>query len=191
MRPGHEGEVVSASSIADYLSALRAHTSAQAGYNLLVAGGNLRLTKQMQHMRREDGPSGQRSIARGLKARLLRRLLPLQSFERRIRQGRLRWACIWTAHNLLLRGGELGRMDNRAFDWATGITVADIDWIALCEDTGGYEVVVVEVMPIKDARVSRSRVPLLIRRRLPGPFLDRFEYAAPCVWEAIRAWCGT
>ncbi|KAL3913301.1 MAG: hypothetical protein SGPRY_008028, partial [Prymnesium sp.] len=32
----------------------------------------------------------------------------------------------------------------------------------------GYEVVVVEVMPVKDASVSRSRVPLVIRRRSAG-----------------------
>lgn len=188
VRPGHQGEVVSAATIGDYISALRAHRSMQAGYNLLVAGGNLRLPKQMQHMRREDGPSGQRSLSRGMTARLLRRLVPLNSFERSYRGGRLRWAILWVGHNLLLRGGELGRVDNRVFDPAVGITLADVGWIAPCENTEGYEVVVVEVMPIKDARVSRSRVPLVIRRRAAGPFAGRDMVAAPCAWEARRAW---
>ena len=188
VRPGHEGEVVSASSIANYLSALRAHRSTQAGYNLLVSGGNLRLPKQMQQMRREDGPVGQRSLARGMTARILRKLVPARGFGRGSRRGRLRWAILWAAHNLLLRGGELGRVENRPFDPATGITIADLDWIAPCEDTGWYEVAVIEVMPIKDARVSRSRVPLLVRRRAWGAFSGLVDLSVPCAWEAIRAW---
>lgn len=187
VRPGHAGATVSAATISDYISALRAHRSLQAGYNLLVAGGNLRLPKQMQHMRREDGPAGQRALARGMTARLLRRLVPL-AFERLSRGGRLRWAALWVGHNLLLRGGELGRVDNRGFDAAAGITLADVDWIAPCGDTENYEVAVLEVMPIKDARVTRSRVPLLIRRRAVGPFVGRSAVTAPCAWEALRAW---
>lgn len=50
VRPGHEGEVVSASAIADYLSALRAHRSLQAGYDWRIAAGNLRLPKQSRQM---------------------------------------------------------------------------------------------------------------------------------------------
>lgn len=69
VRPGHEGEVVSALSIADELSALRANRSTQEGYNLLVSGVNLRLPRQMQQMCREDCPAGWRSLARGLTAR--------------------------------------------------------------------------------------------------------------------------
>lgn len=188
VRPGHEGEVISATTISDYLSALRAHRSLQAGYDLRIAGGNLRLPKQLRQMRREDGPSGQRALARGLTARLLRKLLPVDiRFERGTRRGQLRWAVLWAAHNLLLRGGELGRVDSRGFDPAAGITMADIDWIAPCGDTDGYEVVVVEVMPIKDARVSRARVPLLIRRRVRGVFKGSPDTLGPCAWEALRA----
>ena len=96
---------------------------------------------------------------------------------------------MWVAHNLLLRGGELGRVDNRVFDPVTGITVADIDWIAPCADTGGYEVVVVDEMPIKDMQVSRARVPIVIRRRAAGPFNGRSDLSSPCAWEALRMWC--
>lgn len=188
VRPGTLGKVVSASTIADYISALRAHRSLQAGYNLLVSGGNLRLPRQMQQMRREDGPAGQRALSRGMTARLLRRLLPLATFDRQTRRGRLRWAVLWVAHNLLLRGGELGKVDNRVFDSATGIAIADVDWIAPCADTGGYEVVVVDVMPIKDARVLRARVPMVIRRRVHGSFSGTSELSSPCAWEALRMW---
>lgn len=84
-------------------------------------------------MRREDGPAGQRALSRGLTARLLRKLLGRDAiFERATRRCRLGWAILWTAHNHLLRGGELGRVDSRGFDPAAGITIADVDWIAPC-----------------------------------------------------------
>lgn len=188
VRPGHRGETVSASTIADYISAVRAHRSTQAGYNLLIAGGNLRLPKQLRHMRREDGPQGRRSLTRGLTARYLRKLVPVAGFERRTRYGIMRWAVLWMAHNLLLRGGEVGRPEGRVFDPAAGITLADLDWISPCEETGGYEVLLVEVMPIKDMRVTRARVPLLIRRRGVGKFSGRPRVDVACAWEAVRAW---
>lgn len=65
--------MVSASAISDYLYALRAHRSLQAGYILRIAGSNLRLPKQLRQMRREDGPAGQRALSRELTARLLRK----------------------------------------------------------------------------------------------------------------------
>ena len=99
-------------------------------------------------------------------AQILRRLVPL-SFDRRSRGGRLRWAALRVGHNLLLRGGELGQVDNRGFDAAAVITLS---YVALRANTEGCEVVVVEVMPIKDARVTRSRGPLVIRRRCLGSF---------------------
>lgn len=83
VRPGHVGEVLSSATIGDYISALRAHRSTQAGYSLLVHGGNIRLPKLLQQMRREHGPSGQRPLSRGMTARLLCRLTSLESFERR------------------------------------------------------------------------------------------------------------
>ena len=73
-------------------------------------------------------------------------------------------------------------------DPATGITLADVDWIAPCGDTDGYEVAVVDVMPIKDTRVSRARVPMVIRRKAPGPFCGASSLSSPCAWEALRLW---
>ena len=188
VRPGRSREVVSAATIADYISALRAFRSREAGYSLLVPGGNLRLPKQLQQMRKEDGPAGQRSLARGLSSRLLRRLCTSPACERLTGRGLLRWAVIWVGHNLLLRGGELGRPENKEFDPALGITIADVEWVAPCDETSGYEVVIIDVMPIKDARVTRARVPLLIRRKRIGRFVGILDLCSACPWEALRAW---
>lgn len=185
VRPGANGTVVSSAAIADYISAIRAFRSREAGYNLLVSGGNLRLPPQLQQMRREDGPTGARELQRALSARLLRRLAQRPDFDRWSSRGVLRWAVLWGGHNLLLRGGEFGCVDNREFVSAYGLTLADCDWVAPCAETGGYHALVVDVMVIKDERVTRARTPCLIRRRQP-PHTPRGVDPC-CAYDAMRA----
>mmetsp|Transcript_35760 Transcript_35760/g.86829 ORF Transcript_35760/g.86829 Transcript_35760/m.86829 type:complete len:479 (-) Transcript_35760:433-1869(-) len=185
VRPGANGAVVSSAAISDYISAIRAFRSREAGYNLLVSGGNLRLPPQLKQMRREDGPAGARELQRALSARLLRRLCCLPAFDRRSFRGVLRWAVLWGGHNLLLRGGEFGCVDNKEFSPAYGLTLADCDWVAPCAETGGYQALVVDMMVIKDERVTRARTPCLIRRRQsPGvpPGADPC-----CAYDALRS----
>lgn len=185
VRAGARGETVSSTAISDYISAIRAFRSREAGYNLLVNGGNLRLPPQLKQMRREDGPTGARALQRALSARLLRRLCHRTGFDRRSFRGILRWAILWGGHNLLLRGGEFGCVDNKEFVPAYGLTLADCDWVAPCAETGGYEALVVDMMVIKDERVTRARTPCLIRRRQP-PVVARG--ADPCcAYDALRA----
>lgn len=185
VRPGARGTTVSSAAISDYISAIRAFRSREAGYNLLVSGGNLRLPPQLKQMRREDGPTGARELQRALTARILRRLCRLPAFDRQSTRGVLRWAVLWGGHNLLLRGGEFGRVDNKEFVAAYGLTLADCDWVAPCAETGGYEALVVDMMVIKDERVTRARIPCLVRRRQP-PQAPRG--ADPCcAYDALRA----
>lgn len=84
---------------------------------------------------------------------------------------------MWTAHNLLLRGGELGRVDKRSFDPAPGITLADVDWISPCEYVGFFEVVVVDVMPINQGCSSDS---------YSCSFVDTATIAGGLQWPARR-----
>jgi hypothetical protein len=184
VRPGHVGDTVSAGAIGDYISALRAFRSREAGYNLLVSGGNLRLPLQMRSMRREDGPAGARELSRALTARLLRKLCRLPGFDRTTRRAVLRWAVLWGGHSLTLRGGEFGAVDNKPFQSSEGITLADLEWIAPCLETDGFEALIVDVLPIKDERVLRDRVPCLVRRRLL-PSQPRGADPA-CAYDAIR-----
>lgn len=187
VRAGHVGEVVLSCTISDYISAIRAFVSREAGYSLLVSGGNLRLPKQLLHMRREDGPAGARELSRALTARLLRKLWRVPGFEYSSRRGILRWAVLWVGHNLLLRGGEFGAPDRKEFSSTAGVTLADVEWIAPCAETGGYCVAVVDVLPIKNVEENRTRVPMLIRRRAVGvPPGGVVAPADGCAWTAIR-----
>lgn len=185
VRPGARGVVVSSAAIADYISAIRAFRSREAGYNLLVCGGNLRLPPQLKQMRREDGPTGARELQRALSARLLRRLCRRPDFDRLSFRGVLRWAVLWGGHNLLLRGGEFGCVDNKEFVSAYGLTLADCDWVVPCSETSGFHALVVDMMVIKDERVTRSRTPCLIRRRQP-PHVPRGVDPC-CAYDALRA----
>lgn len=187
IRPGHVGERVSAGAISDYVSAIRAHRSRETGYPVTVPHMSLRLSKQAQHMRQEDGPAGERGLIRAFTARFLARLARCPSFDKSSARGRLRWAVLVVGHNLLLRGGEFGVPDGKTYDSARGISVADWDWVAPQHDTDGFEVAVADVHPAKDPKFSRQRVPLLIRRRS-----DAHRDACPpligscCAWEAAR-----
>ena len=189
VRRGREGEVVSASAISEYVSAIRAFRSREAGYNLLVSGGNLRLPLQLRHMRREDGPAGRRHLSRALTARILRRLLQKREFApTNSRRHALRWAILWGGHNLLLRGGEFGCPDHKRFDPKVGLTVADFDWIAPCFETDWFYAVVVDVLPIKDERVTRDRVPVLIRRRCRWSDSSYVGEDPRCANDALYRW---
>lgn len=189
VRRGFEGDAVSAAAIGDYVASVRAFRSREAGYNLLVAGGNLRLPLQLRHMRREDGPAGARQLSRGLTARLLRKLIRVAEFgARHTRNECMRWAVLWAGHNMLLRGGEFGVPARKAFDPALGLVLADFDWIEPCEDTSWYSAVCVDVMPIKDARVDRQRVPTLIRRRKRWEESVALGDDPSCAYDALRAY---
>lgn len=65
VKPGTRGAVVSRTAIGDYVSAIRAFRPREAGDDLLVNGGNLRLPLQMSRMLREDGPAGKRGLFSG------------------------------------------------------------------------------------------------------------------------------
>lgn len=187
VRSGHAGEVVLACTISDYISAIRAFVSREAGYSLLVSGGNLRLPKQLLHMRREDGPAGSRELSRAMTARVMRKLWRVPGFECRSRRGILRWAVLWVGHNVLLRGGEFGSPDRKVFSSTAGITLADVEWISPCAETGGFCVAILDVLPIKNVDESRARMPMLIRRRAPGPApTTDVPPEDGCAWTAMR-----
>lgn len=106
VRAGHAGELVSAASISAYISAVREYRSRDVGYNLLTKEGNQRLPNFLRHMRREDGPAGQRELSRAFTAKYLRILAGRADFDKSSTEGILRWAVLLVGHNLLLRGGS-------------------------------------------------------------------------------------
>lgn len=60
---------------------------------------------------------------------------------------------------MILRGGEVGVTNGKTCLSATGVVIADLDWSSPFEETNGFFAVVADVVPIKEERVTRSRVP--------------------------------
>lgn len=185
VRTGHSGETVSAAAISAYISAIRAYRSREVGYNLLVKEGNQRLPNMLRHMRREDGPAGQRELSRALTAKYLRMLAERPDFDKSSPEGMLRWAVLLVGHNLLLRGGEIGSTDDADFDPRYGLTLGDLKWHEPGADTRGYEVVSVNVSPIKDTHANRRRVPCLIQRTNLLPRAVSPQAEDKCPWGAL------
>ena len=76
---------------------------------------NVALPLLFKNYRQEDGPAGERTLCRGLRAHMLREL-SVSGYDRLTAKDLLEWAAALTAHNLLLRGGELGHSNKRGHD---------------------------------------------------------------------------
>ena len=112
-------------------------------------------------------PSRQRHLRLGLRARHLRAVAEA-GFARSSKKGAVQWAAALLAHNLLLRGGELGVVDNADFDTARDLTVGAVEFKAPCPESGWAPWLTVDVVPIKDTHARRRVCPMPVRRRSIG-----------------------
>ena len=101
------------------------------------------------------------------------------------------WAAALLAHNLCLRGGELGTTNKDEFDPARGITWSSFDWKGPCRESDYCHWVVVDVVAIKDTNRRHRVVPMVVRRRqrdgeLGGDPICTYD-ALLRVWHAGRA----
>lgn len=95
---------------------------------------------------------------------MLRRLAET-SFDRSSPQGTMRWAAALLAHNLVLRGGELGVVTDVAFDSARDIVLGSVDIREPCAESDGCRWMTVDVTAIKDGDARNETVPMPVRRR--------------------------
>lgn len=117
-----------------------------------------------KHMRQDDLPSGQRALCAGLR---------ISDFEEAARRGfprsegqdALDWAAALTAHNAVLRGGEVGVVDGQLLCSPRDITPVAIQWLAPCSESAGHPWLTVDVTPIKDTSARAQTHRMGIRRR--------------------------
>eukprot|EP00965_Chrysotila_dentata_P009483 309231-Pleurochrysis_carterae.AAC.1 len=131
----------------------------------------------------EDPPTGTRKLSRSLRAHHLRRLA--REVDWRDTPGRrMQWAAALVAHNLLLRGREVGHPAERGFDPTRGLTWASVRWMKPSEASDGHEWALIHVVPIKDTEVRQAATPMPMRRRRRGGAAG----ADPlCPYDALRA----
>ena len=99
-----------------------------------------------------------------------------------------------TAHNALLRGGEIGKHpgpNGPVFDPKKCLTLRSVSWCAPCRGSGGHKWLILWVTPIKDQTAGQ-----IYSQPVPTPIVRRQEHGKDnplymgtdrmCVYDAIR-----
>ena len=143
----------------------------------------------------EHGGSGSVRLCGGLRYNThhLREISQNPALDRTSRSGIQDWAAALLAHNLLLRGGELGRSSKGRWDPRRGLTLESLDFREPCPESEGCPWVIVRMVAIKDTNARHAPVFIPIRRRasfLAAPVdsdpLDAYD-AIRRAWLARRA----
>ena len=181
-RPGSRGALLGSDTIAAYVGAVKLAATRIQRRPLVCKDDNVRFPMQMKQMRREqppsggpgngagsagDGTSGGRALCRALRAHHLRRVAMDPTLDRSSREGVQDWAAALMAHNLLLRGGELGRSSKGRWDPRRGLTIESIDFRAPCAESDGCPWMIVRLVAIKDTHARHAPVFIPVRRRAP------------------------
>jgi hypothetical protein len=188
---GRRGTPLASDTIAGYVSAIRLLRNQEAHYLITCEAVDVRMGAAAKRTRQTQGPPGARQLRRGLRSKHFRRLVTL-GFDRLSLKGLVRWAAALVAHNLLLRGGELGVVDAKVFDPTRDATFGAIEFKEPSADSDHCEWLTWDVVPIKDTAARRRVCPMAVRRRQRGGSVGTDPL---CTFDAIimawRAQTGT
>ena len=157
-----KGAPITADHIQACVGMIRTLRSSEAHYGIILPEADVNLTRLLKDMRKEQGPRGERRDSRGFRA---------QHFQELISRGmRLlftdgEWTLGLTAHNLCLRGGEIGRTDSRALDPSRDFTITDVDEETPCAESRFRPWCTAWITSIKDVSARHRPVPLQICAR--------------------------
>ena len=179
--PGRKGDTIKSDTISAYVGQIKKLRTHEAHHAIVDTSVNVVGPAAHKRMRQLDGPPGHRQLRLGLRARHLRKIAALGAFDRCSRRGSLEWAAALLAHNLLLRGGEVGIVDGGVLDTARDLVVGAIEFREPCEESTWMPWLVAELVPIKDTTSRRRSAVMPVRRRSNGAC-----GADPmCVYDAI------
>lgn len=152
---------------------------------VVLAAADTTSTRLYKSIRREDDPSAAaRNSKRALRAAHFRTCVGSGFVISGSYAAEVDWAAALVAHNLLLRGGEVGMTDGgQGFRPSHGITFRHIEWRAPCADSEGLPWIIFHVVAIKDQTARNRRVPMPVQRRHDGPS----GADALCTYDAVAA----
>ena len=199
VQKGRIGDTLKSDSISTMVGAIKLLRTFEAGYTIVSAAVNVTAPAAFKEMRQGDGAPGARRLVRGLRAQHFRKLVQL-GYDRSSAHGVIEWAAAIVAHNILLRGGEIGGREGKPFDAARDFTWAAIEFKAACADSAGLPWLTIDVVPCKDTHARHRACPMAVRRRAKGPVgsdplcpydavMSVFRargVAAPAVGERVR-----
>ena len=182
---GREGDTVRGDTIQEYVAALRIAREICTGEPVVIKDITAGAARLYKAMRKEDGAPGARETRRALRAGHLRKLESLRYDRSSSEAARTEWEMALTGHSLLLRGGEVGRIEGQEheFDPARGLVWWAIEWRAPHAASRERPWAIVWVMAIKDQSGKNRRQPILIVRKHSGPP----GADALCVYDALVA----
>ena len=161
---GRANEPLRSDTVSTYVSAIKSLRIMEAHYHITDARTNTVAPAAAKRMRQLEGPPGERGLRRALRAAHMREAAA-KGLDRRSKRGAIRWAAALLAHNLLLRGGELGVVDNAAFDRTRDLKIQDVEFRAPCAESSWRRWFIVYIVAIKDAEARHRAVPMVVQRR--------------------------
>ena len=176
------GTALTADHIQATVSTVRLLRSSEAHYGVVVPEADTALDRLYKEIRKDGGPRGERKGSMGFRARHLR-VLATARFRHGSAQAEVEWVVALVAHNLLLRGGEVGSTDGGRFDAARDLSVLSVDLREPCSESAWLPWLIVWVVSIKDAAARFRAVPIPVRARLAT------QGAAPddlCAYTALK-----
>lgn len=203
-KPGARGSQLNSDTIAAYVGAVKLAAARIQRRPLVSKEDNIRLPMQMKQMRKEQAPpgssrnglgstggggvTGSRALCRALRAHHLRGIAQGPDLDRTSRRGIQDWAAALLAHNLLLRGGELGRSSKSGWDPRRGLTLESLDFREPCQESEGCPWMIVRIVAIKDANARNAPVFIPVRRRATFQ-LEPIDSDPLDAYDAVRlAW---
>jgi hypothetical protein len=172
-----KGGAISADHIQATVATVRLLRSAEAHYGIIAESADTALSALYKDMRKDEGPKGERKESRAFRASHFRVLMS-SGHDRTTPRGKREWCIALVAHNLLLRGGEVGRTTTKAFDCARDLTLTSVILRAACRESGGRLWLIVWVVSIKDPSVRFRAVPL--------PIMQRRSCSELCAYTALK-----
>ena len=195
-------EALRADTICGYISTIRRFTSVGFGCDILVAECQLRAREHAKAMRWDDGPAADRGLRRPIRGEHLEQQAANEAFDKTSSYGKLRWAVVTLAYNLLLRGGDVGRPSSgkpwsvkHGIAWkhvkAVWKLVEPLERSTLSEATLRelQELVAVLVKPCKDTDARKKRYPMLMSWKVAMRALQQWyecclQWASPAELES-------
>ena len=166
-KSGRKRSTLRSDTIQTYVATIKLLRGSEARYHITCPQVNVVAPAAHKRMRQQDGAPGDRTLCRGMRSHMLRELARC-GWDRLSRRGAVEWAAALTAHNLLLRGGEVGSVDQKPFDTSRDITIGSVHFKTPSAESEYMPWLTIDVVPIKDT-VARKRVcPMPVRRRSHG-----------------------
>jgi hypothetical protein len=181
-QPGQKGRRLKSDTVDTYVSAIKTFVSFETHYEITATQVNVVMPRAAKRSRQTQGPPGTRKLSRGMRAHMLVKLVAL-GYNRGSARMLMRWAAGLAAHNLLLRGGELGLVTGWTFDPSRDATFGAIEFKEPCADSEWRPWLTWDVVPVKDKEARNRICPMAVRRRQLG---GAEGADAMCLYDAIR-----